>query len=164
MDSFNCDFVDFFTGGQFMAHGSSQKSGKKSGRKQEEGSVIQLRPISENEKLLRQKFYESIVGQSELLDKLGERLLTLELGIPGLYATVLKLVSGDTATLNMNMALYVTFACWVIALGLTLMALTPQRWTVDVNLLKQDPDKFSEALGIEDFFNQSAMYKRRSIS
>ena len=56
-----------------------------------------------------------------------------------------------------------TFACWVIALGLTLMALTPQKWIVDINLLKQDPKKYSEAIGIEDFFDQSALYKRRLV-
>ncbi len=53
------------------------------------------RPLNDNEKLLREKFHESIVAQSDLMDKLSERLLTLELAIPGLYATALKLISGD---------------------------------------------------------------------
>lgn len=120
-------------------------------------------PVSENENLLRKKFYESIAAQSDLMDTLGERLLTLELGIPGLFATVLKLTRGDSATLPINAALNLAFALWLLALILTLMALTPKKWTVDEDLLKQDPEKFSEGLGIVDFFEQSALYKRRLI-
>lgn len=124
---------------------------------------ISTRPLNDNEKLLREKFYESIAAQSDLLDKLSERLLTLELAIPGLYATVLKLVSGDKATVAVNPAFYLTFAFWLLALALTLAALTPKKWKVDPSILKQDPKKFSEGLGIEDFFEQSAIYKRRLV-
>ncbi len=125
---------------------------------------ISTRPLSDNEKLLRAKFYESLTTQSDLMDKLNERLLTLELAIPGLYATVLKLVGGEAATIIVNPAFYLTFACWLAALSLTLMALTPKKWTVDPSLLKQDPQKLSEGLGIEDFFEQSALYKRRLVT
>lgn len=125
---------------------------------------ISTRPLNDNEKLLREKFYESIVAQSDLMDKLSERLLTLELAIPGLYATILKLTRGDEATLTVNTELNFTFACWLLALILTLMALTPRKWVIDPTILKQDPKKFSEALGIEDFFEQSAIYKRRLIT
>ena len=124
---------------------------------------ISTAPLSDNEKLLREKFYESIAAQSDLVDKMSERLLTLELAIPGLYATVLKLVSGEKATVRLNPAFYVTFACWLVALILTLIALTPKKWVVDSTILKQDPNKFSEGLGIEDFFEQSAVYKRRLL-
>ena len=122
---------------------------------------LSTRPLNENEKLLREKFYESIVAQSELLDKLSERLLTLELAIPGLYATALKLMRGDKAVVTVNFAVYVTFVCWLLALIFTLVALTPKKWKVDPSILKQDPKKFDQALGIEDFFEQSALYKRR---
>lgn len=125
---------------------------------------IPTRPVSENENLLRKKFYESIAAQSDLMDKLAERLLTLELGIPGLFATVLKLTRGDKATLTINAALNIAFALWLLALILTLLALTPRKWTVDTTILKQDPKKFDEGLGIEDFFNQSALYKRRLLT
>ena len=124
---------------------------------------ISTRPLSDDDKSLRQKFYESIAAQSDLMDKLSERLLTLELAIPGLYATVLKLVSGEKATVHLNAAFYVTFACWLAALILTLIALTPKKWTVDSTVLKQDPLKFSAGLGIEDFFEHSAVYKRRLV-
>jgi hypothetical protein len=124
---------------------------------------IPTRPVSENENLLRRKFYESIADQSALMDKLAERLLTLELGIPGLFATVVKLTRGEDATLTINAALNLAFAFWLIALILTLMAMTPKKWKVDEDLLRQDPEKFSEGLGIADFFEQSAIYKRRLI-
>jgi len=125
---------------------------------------IPTRPLSENEDLLRKKFYESIAAQSDLMDKLAERLLTLELGIPGLFATVLKLTRGDSATLTINAALNLAFALWLLALILTLLALTPRKWTVDPSLLKQDPQKLSKSLSIEDFFTQSALYKRRLLT
>lgn len=124
---------------------------------------IPTRPVSDNEKLLRQKFYESIADQSNLMDKLSERLLTLELGIPGLFATVLKLTRGEDATLPINLALNLAFIFWLVALILTLMALTPKKWTVDETILKQDPKKLSEGLGLEDYFEQSALYKRRLV-
>jgi len=124
---------------------------------------ISTQPLSDNDKLLRQKFYESIAAQSDLMDKLSEKLLTLELGIPGLFATVLKLTRGDDARLTINTALNIAFGCWLVALILTLVALTPKKWIVDVEVLKQDPAKFSEGLGIEDYFEQSALYKRRLV-
>ncbi len=124
---------------------------------------IATRPLSENEKLLREKFYESIAAQSDLMDKLSEKLLTLELAIPGLFATVVKLTRGDKATLPINTALNVAFGCWLVALILTLLALTPKKWMVDTTILKQDPKKFSEGLGIEDYFEQSSIYKRRLV-
>ena len=125
---------------------------------------ISTRPLSDNEELMRKKFFESITAQSDLMDKLSERLLTLELAVPGLYATVLKLVSGDKATVILNTASYVTFGLWLLALILTLIALTPRKWIVDSTLLKQDPARFSEGLGIEDFFERSAVYKRRLVA
>lgn len=126
-------------------------------------NLTNTRPLTENEKILRQKFYESIVGQSDLLDKLGERLLTLELGIPGLYAAVIKLTSGDKATVAFDWALVATLGCWLAALVLTLISLTPRNWHVDPSVLKQDPQKIADGLGIEDFFTRSAQYKRRLL-
>ena len=124
---------------------------------------ISTHPVTDNDKLLREKFYLSITKQSDLMDKLSAQLLTLELAIPGLYATVVKLTGGDKATVLVNPAFYITFACWLLALIITFVALTPRKWIVDPTILKQDPQKFSEALGIEDFFNDSAKYKRRLI-
>ncbi|PWH15875.1 MAG: hypothetical protein DDG60_05095 [Anaerolineae bacterium] len=129
----------------------------------EKQQPIPALPLDENEEALRKKFYEHITAQGDLMDKLAERLLTLELGIPGLFATILKLIRGDGATLTVNLALYLTFGFWLLALALTLAALIPKAWTVDVGVLKQDPKKFAEGLGIQDYFEQSARHKRRLL-
>jgi hypothetical protein len=109
--------------------------------------TIQIRPVDENENLLRRKFTGSITGQSDLMDKLSERLLTLELAIPGLYATALKLMRGDKAIVAVNCALYVTFACWAAALLLTLAALTPKKCLVNTKVLKQDSENLMRDWG-----------------
>lgn len=124
---------------------------------------IDLRPPNPSEKLLREKFVESIANQSELMDKLAQQLLTLELAIPGLYATVLKLLQGDQATLPVNNWLYFTFACWFAALALTLVSLIPRDWKVDPTILQKDPTGKGNVRGLEEFFNDSARYKRRLL-
>lgn len=123
-------------------------------------NTITTRPINENEDFLRRKFYETIVAQNELLDKISERLITLELAVPSLYVTILRLVRGDNEVLVINYALYTTFACWLVSLILTMMALFPRKWKVDLSIIRQDPDKFKDGLGIEDFYEKSANYKR----
>lgn len=125
---------------------------------------IPTHPLSSSDQVLRDKFAESIAAQSDLMDKLGQQLLTLELAIPGLYATVLKLLSGDDATLALTPALMFTFGCWFIALILTLLSLIPLSWNVDPHLMRQDPAARSDqGLGIEDFFRESAKYKRNLL-
>lgn len=124
---------------------------------------IPTQPPSGQDNRLREKFQDALAAQSDLMDKLAERLLTLELAIPGLYATALKLVAGDKARLPANWAFYVTFALWLLALALTLAALTPKKWNVLPNLIRQAPDKLSAGLGVEDFFEQSAAYKRKLL-
>lgn len=124
---------------------------------------IPTRPLTDHEKLMREKFSESIVAQSGLVDELSKQLFTLELAIPGLFATVVKLVGGDKTIIIVNAAFMITVGCWLIALLLTLIAMIPKKWVVDPSILKQDPQKMSEALGIEDFFEKSAQYKRRLV-
>ena len=129
----------------------------------EQSEPISTRPLTSQEKLLRDKFYENIARQSDLMDSLAVRLLTVELAIPGAYATALKLIRGSDAKVHVNCALYLAFICWILSVILTFMALTPRKWRVDPTIIKQAPEKRSEALGIEDFFNQSALYKRRLL-
>lgn len=128
-------------------------------------SPLPTSPLTDDDTILQQKYREAVAGQAELMDKLGAQLITLELAIPGLYATVLKLVQGETATLPANNNLiYLTFACWLLALLLTLIAIIPKRWNVNQNVMIQDPRRYqSDGLGIEDFFHQSARYKMRLL-
>ncbi|MCE7987729.1 MAG: hypothetical protein DYG89_41730 [Caldilinea sp. CFX5] len=124
-------------------------------------SPIETRPPTNQETILRDKFAETIVNQSELMDKLAQQLITLELAIPGLYATVLQLTQGEKATVAANGWLYGAFGFWFVALLLALVSLIPQRWQVDETLLQRDPNSKSEVLGIRDFYYASARYKFR---
>ena len=125
--------------------------------------AVTTRPPSSSEKLLRDKFMERYAAQNDLMDKLGQNLITLELAIPGLYATVLKLTQGDKATLPVDGWLYFTFGCWFLALLLTLVSLIPRQWRVDPTILKRDPAKTDGPLGLEDFFHKSAQHKLRLL-
>jgi hypothetical protein len=121
---------------------------------------LPTQPVSPEVTLLRQKFYEQYAAQSDLMDKLGGQLITLELAVPGLYAAVLKLVQGDQATLVADNWLYATFICWSLALLLTIISLIPRRYEVDVTTVKGDADSQKPVLGLKDYFYQSAQYKR----
>jgi hypothetical protein len=120
-------------------------------------------PLSSRDKILQEKFAEIISGQIEQMDKLGQQLIALELAIPGLYATALKLMSGDKASVAVGNAVYLTFVCWFLALLLTLISLIPRTWRVDPNVMKQDAFAQGADLGIEDFFHKTAQYKRRLL-
>lgn len=124
---------------------------------------IPTRPLSSSDKLLRDKFYERYAAQSDLMDKLGQQLITLELAIPGLYAAVLKLTHGDQATAAPGAALYLTFGCWFTALLLALASLVPREWRVDPTIFKGDPAQPQNPMGLEAFFYKSAQYKRRFL-
>ncbi len=127
----------------------------------EEENIIITRPPDENDNLLRKKFYEDIAAQSERVDSLSAHLLSIELAIPGIYATTLKLISGKDAVLGNTSTVQWTFGLWGIALLLVLRALTPKKWLVDPDILVQDPKRMSEGMGIEDYFSKSAQYKRK---
>ena len=124
---------------------------------------ISTRRPSDIEKILKDKYAESIAAQSDQMDNLGRQLIAIELAIPGLYATVLKLIGGANATLSAGPVFYITFICWFAALLLTLISLIPRKWKVDRNIMKQDPDEQTDVPGIEDFFQKSAQYKRRFL-
>jgi hypothetical protein len=128
-----------------------------------DNQALTPRPPDSYEKKLIEKYAESFANQSDLMDKLAYQLLTLELAIPGLYATALKLVSGEDATMPVNNRLYACFGLWMAALGLTLIALLPRKWKVNRRILEQDPKSTTGELGIKDFFSKSARYKRNLL-
>ena len=127
------------------------------------GKFLATRPTNSLEKKLIEKYAESFADQSELMDKLAQQLLTLELVIPGLYATALKLVAGDDATMSINALLIVSLGLWFAALVLTLLALSPREWKVNTTIMQQDPDSTSDELGIKEFFSRTARYKRNRL-
>ena len=120
-------------------------------------------PLSKSTQLLREKYLEAKAAQSDLMDGLAKQLITVELAIPGLYATVLKLTQGNAATLTVDGWFVATFVLWTAALALTLTALIPRQWNVDPTLIKPDPTVKEQALSLEEFFFNSARYKRRLL-
>ena len=124
---------------------------------------ISTRPISAGEKLLQEKYAEAVAGQSALMDRLGQQLITLELAVPGLYAAVLKLTQGNDATVTADFWFYATLVCWCIALALAVISIIPRDYQVDPTMLKSDPKGMSRKLSMEDFFRESAKYKRRLL-
>ena len=90
--------------------------------------------------------------------------MTLGLAIPGLYATVLKFMGGDDAVVKSSGLIIAAFACWFIALALSLFSLRPRKWKVDRSKLRSNkPAASGQPLSIEEFFMATATYKRRLL-
>ena len=109
--------------------------------------VVTSKPLSTIDKKIKEKFAEDIANQSKLMDDLAKLLISVELGTPALYATVLKLI--DKSSFEINFALGLTFFIWFMALLLTFLAIFPKKYKVDSNRL----DK------IEEFYSESAKHK-----
>jgi len=129
----------------------------------DEAPILTSTPVSTSSTLLQNKFYDQFAAQSEQMDKLGAQLITLELAIPGLYATVLKLLQGDDATIAADNWFYFTFVCWFFALLLTLISLVPRIYDVDPTIIKNVAGSNAAKMSVEDFFFKSARYKRRLL-
>lgn len=120
---------------------------------------IPTAPLTEGEIKLLEKFHEDIARQSDRMDDLAKQLITLELAIPGLYATVLKLVNGDKAVVQTSLWFWATLVCWLVALIFALVALIPRYYAVATHRLEgEDPE--TGAIGVKDYFTRSAGYKR----
>ena len=124
---------------------------------------LTTKPLDSYHKKLKDKYAESFAEQSNLMNKLAQQLLSLELAIPGLYATFFKLIRSDKSVMQENYAIYAAFGLWLISLILNLVALIPRKWKVNRELLVRNPESKNPELGIEDFFLESACYKRRLI-
>ncbi len=118
-------------------------------------------PPSRQDQLLQDKLIEDITGQGTRMDELARQLITLELAIPGIYATALKLV--PEGTVSGGIWLWLTFACWGLALVLALIALTPRKYQIDMSRLSAATEHREGPLSIEGYFRRSALYKRRLL-
>ncbi len=112
----------------------------------------QTRPLQAQDTIPREKFYEAVAGQAGLMDKLAQSLLTVELGIPGLYAAVLKLVSGKDS-LAVSYLIVLAFICWLVAIVLTVVAMFPRAYPVNPDELRNSEKS------IETFFSKTARWK-----
>ena len=117
----------------------------------QEETTIKSKPLSTIDKKIKEKFAEDIANQSRLMDDLAKLLISVELGTPALYATVLQLI--NKSSFEMSIALGLTFFLWFGALVLAFLAIMPKPHKVDSSRL----DK------IEAFYYESAKEKARWI-
>ena len=125
---------------------------------------IKTEPLSRGEQKLIDKFYEDKVRQADRMDELAKQLIVLELAIPGIYATMLRLVSGKNAVPGNSFLLAAAFILWLLALIITFMCLVPKSWKVDTDILKrQAPAAEDQPLSVDEYFLRSAKTKRKFI-
>ena len=128
------------------------------------GNIIGSTPPPTGDEELKKGFATAIVDQPKLLDELGKQLVTLNLAIPGLFATVMKLTSGEDAVIHLDSFFTWAFICWLIALILSLVSLTPRTWKVDRAIVRRQKAAIKDQpLSIEEFFMKSARHKRRLL-
>ncbi len=129
----------------------------------EPSTVYASQPPTTGESKLVEKFHERLADQSKQMDELARQMITIELGVPGLYASVLALLRGDKATLPAGPLLWLAFGGWGLALLLTFLAVFPRSYPVDMTLLEADPAA-GGPLGIVDYFRRPARYKWRLLA
>lgn len=110
---------------------------------------LETAPATKYDEGLLDSFARDVAAQSTRLDELAKQLITLNIAIPGLYATVLKFISGDEATVQEPLTLLIIFGAWLLALGFAFTSLYPEAYKVD-------PDSPSD---IEQYFHHSARRK-----
>lgn len=103
---------------------------------------------------LQEKFAEDAANQAALMDNMGKQLLTLELGMVGIYATVLKLVAGSEATLHVDGSVVITFFLWLMAVISAVLAIFPEEYKVDSSKMDE----------IKDYFYTSARKKGKMLT
>ncbi len=105
----------------------------------------QAAPLGKVDETLLESFAKDVAAQVNRLDDLAKQLITLDIAIPGLYAALLKLASGDKATLDNPLLLLLAFTAWLLALGLSLASLLPQRHEIDQDSLSEIQRYFSNS-------------------
>ena len=130
----------------------------------EEPIEVSTRPPSATDEILLNKFEEDIASQPQRLDDLAKWLVSLQLGIPGLYAAALKLAAGKDAPLSIDWLIMIAFALWCASLFLSLWALFPKTYKVDRYLVRdsREPNP-NQTLSVEGYFQLSTRYKYRRI-
>ncbi|MBU0656138.1 MAG: hypothetical protein KJ914_13540 [Gammaproteobacteria bacterium] len=116
--------------------------------------TVDTSAVSKYDESLLDSFSKDVAGQATRLDDLARQLITLNIAIPGLYATVLKFISGDKATLQEPLMLLIIFGAWLLALGFAFTSLYPEPYSVD-------PDSPSD---IEQYFHHSARRKLKWLA
>ena len=111
------------------------------------------KPLTAMDKKLQEKFAEDIANQATLMDGMGKQLLTLELAMVGIYATVLKLIAGSEATLEQGWSVGMTFLFWFMAVVATVLAIFPEKYELDSSKMDE----------IKRYFHASAQKKAKML-
>ena len=124
------------------------------GKMQEEKQqTYKSKPLDSIDKKLQEKFAEDIANQGTLMDGMGKQLLSLELAMVGIYATVLKLIAGGDATLQGGWSVGITFLFWFMAVVATVLAIFPEKYEVDSSKMDE----------IKRYFHESARKKAKML-
>ena len=115
--------------------------------------LFEAQQITKEDNILREKFAEAIAKQSQLMDEVGKLLITIELATPAIFATILKLIKGDSGVLKIDTLTFWNFFLWFVALIITFVAIFPKKYKVDKNNLTE----------IEAFFRDSAKFKAKAL-
>jgi len=118
-------------------------------KKEQKQPIFKTKPLSTIEKKLQEKFAEDIANQGALMDSMGRQLLSLELAMVGIYATVLKLISGEGATMQGSVAIGISFFLWFMAVVATVLAIFPEKYEIDITKMDE----------IKGYFYKSAKRK-----
>lgn len=94
---------------------------------------------------LQQEFAKDVAAQATRMDDLAKQLVTLGIAVPGIYAALLKLINGAKATVDDPVFLLLAFIAWLLALGLALVSLFPERQAVDQDSLTEIQAYFTRA-------------------
>lgn len=117
--------------------------------------MIEAEELSVIDTTIIESFAKDITEQNRLMDDIAKQLISMELAIPALYATVLKLIYGKDATIiDGGYILLIGFVFWFLSLVVTFVAIFPQKYTIDKSNISE----------IEGFYTQSAKYKAKYLS
>ena len=108
-------------------------------------SIFKTKPLSTIEKKLQEKFAEDIANQGALMDSMGRQLLSLELAMVGIYATVLKLISGEGAIMQGSVAIGISFFLWFMAVVATVLAIFPEKYKIDITKMDEIKGYFAKS-------------------
>lgn len=120
---------------------------------------------------LQEGFSKDFLGQSARLLDTAKSLLTLQIAIPGLYAALLKMFSGNDATILQSdylgaLLIAGSFLFWLVGLGFSLFALKPDKYLVNPFVLSRTSNSEganSTFSGLLEMYQNSASRKYKLI-
>ena len=128
-------------------------------------NIYESEPPKPGDKTLIEAFHQEIIKQNDRLDDLAKEMVKLELGIPGAYAVALTLLAGKDAVISAAWLLPV-FIFWMLAVGLSFLALFPRKYKVLEDTPRRDRTRKAtdDNLTIQEYFQESASYKYSLLS